>query len=234
MYNPDSDFIVRLQQSFGEFFIWYTWLMLLKFLSVDFQKDFTSEDGAHYMPGPSVSFIKQTFVPYLRENNIRVAEIVSDYRQPRPGRRGDFCKPGTKGYESEIPKDVRQPSVWVKAANTPLWTRENAGIEHKEPGIPYEDPARFSAWLSETIGAPSDVDVVVVGLTLDRCVLCTVQELYMRGYKTMILEEATDPASGDPVEKDAMLRGAIINNWSVPVSWNTLQEELRQGTFQLR
>lgn len=209
--------------------------MLFKFLSIDFQKDFTSEDGAHYEPRPSILFIKEVLVPYLRENNIRIAEIVSDYRQPRPGRRGDFCKPGTEGYKSEIPQDVRHPSVWVKAANAPLWTRENAGIEGKEPGIPYEDPAGFGAWLSETIGAPSDANaVIVVGLTLDRCVLCTVQELYMRGYKTMILEEATDPFSGNSVEKDAMLHGTIINNWSTPISWGRLQEKLEQGESQLR
>src|ERR1700733_14181428 len=188
-----------------------------KFLSVDFQKDFTTEEGAHYKPRPSVAFVEEVLVPYLREEGLPIAEIVSDYRQPRPGRKGDFCKPGTEGYESAIPQEIRRSSTWVKAANSPLWTRENAGNKNGEPGLPYEDPTSFGAWLSDTIGEPGDVNVVVIGLTLDRCVLCTVQELYMRGYRTSILEEATDPYSGDQSEKEAMLRGPIINNWSHPI-----------------
>ena len=70
-----------------------------KFLSVDLQKDFTREDGIHFKHRPSVMFIEKTLLPFLQENHIKVAEIISDYRQPRPGRKDDFCKPGTKGYE---------------------------------------------------------------------------------------------------------------------------------------
>lgn len=197
-----------------------------KFLSVDFQKDFTAEAGAHYKHRPSVQFIKEELVLYFRKEGILTAEIVSDYRQPRPDKKGDFCKPGSEGYASEIPQNVRHPAIWIKSANSPLWTRENAGNPDKVPGIPYEDPALFGNWLSEVIGQPGEVSVVLFGLTLDRCVLCTAQELYLRGYKVKILEEATDPYSGDPVEKSTMLRSALINNWSTPIAWKQLKATL--------
>jgi nicotinamidase-related amidase len=197
----------------------------IRLLSVDFQKDFTTEHGAHYRPRPSVAFIRETLVPYLRERDVRMAEIVSDYRQPRPGRKGDFCKPGTKGYESEIPQDLKLSPVWVKSANSPLWTRENAGDKNKEPGIPYEDSSSFSHWLIE-IGRPDNVSVALLGLTLDRCVLSTAMELYMWGYEVLILEEATDSYSGDQTEKEALLRGPIINNWSQPITWEVLKKRL--------
>lgn len=200
---------------------------VVKFLSVDFQKEFTTKGGIHYKPRPSVAFVKHTLIPYLRERDMQIAEIVSDYRQPRPGRRGDFCRPGTVGYESEIPKDAKLVPVWIKAANSPLWTRENAGEEDKEPGRPYEDSGSFAKWLNETIGEPGNVSVVVVGLTLDRCVLSTVHELYMRGYESLILEEATDSYMGGQSEKETLLRGPIINNWSHPISWETLNKQLQ-------
>lgn len=66
----------------------------IKLLCIDFQRDFTAREGVHYKLRPSVEFIKTVLVPFLRVNGLRVAEIISDYRQPRPGHNGDFCNPG--------------------------------------------------------------------------------------------------------------------------------------------
>jgi nicotinamidase-related amidase len=198
----------------------------IRILSVDFQKDFTAENGIHYKFRPSVTFVKNTLIPYLSEKKIHVAEIISDYRQPRPGRKGDFCKPGTDGYESELPNSIKLFLPWIKAANSPLWTRENAGNKDKKPGLPYEDPVLFTKWLDETIGEPDTTRVAIIGLTLDRCVLSTAHELYMRGYEVLVLEEATDPYTGDQSEKETLLRGSIVNNWSHPILWEVLKREL--------
>ncbi|MFZ5954879.1 MAG: hypothetical protein ACOYT4_00475 [Nanoarchaeota archaeon] len=65
----------------------------IKIVSVDFQKDFTSEKGHWYKPRPSVKFLKNTFLPFLAKNNIKVAEIISDYRPPRLGDPGKGCYP---------------------------------------------------------------------------------------------------------------------------------------------
>jgi hypothetical protein len=48
----------------------------------------------------------------------------------------------------------------------------------------------------------------------------------MRGYEVFILEEATDSYTGDQSEKETLLRGPIINNWSHPVSWEILEQSL--------
>jgi len=57
----------------------------IKIISVDLQKEFSAKSGKHYRSHSNVDFIKNILVPFLRENNIKIAEIVSDYRQPRPG-----------------------------------------------------------------------------------------------------------------------------------------------------
>ena len=82
--------------------------MKTKIISIDFQKDFTAEGGICHKPRPSVDFVKNTLVPYLTEKKIKIAEIISDYRQPRPGGRGNCCRPGEWGYESEIPESAKE------------------------------------------------------------------------------------------------------------------------------
>ncbi|MEI6238210.1 MAG: isochorismatase family protein [bacterium] len=198
----------------------------LKPLSVDLQKDFSEKGGICYLPRPSVDFVKNTLIPFFREKGLKCAEIISDYRQPRPGDRGDCCHPGTHGYESEIPADIKEGKVWVKCMNSPVWIRENAGDPEKSPGLPYPDPSAFGEWLKENIGEAKDTEVVLFGLTADCCVLCTAQELKFRGYKVYILSEATDTYSGDQNEKKMLLSGVPVSNWAEAISWEELKERL--------
>lgn len=111
--------------------------MRYRFVCVDFQNDFTEKGGLAYMPRDSVDFIKNILVPQFRDKGIKISEIISDYRQPRPGDRGDCCRPGEWGYRSQIPEDLKDEEVWIKCMNSPIWIRENIGIEDKEPGLPY-------------------------------------------------------------------------------------------------
>jgi len=199
----------------------------IKIISVDFQKEFSAKGGKHYRPHSNVDFIKKILVPFLRENNVKVAEIVSDYRQPRPGDLDDSTRPGETGYESEIPEDVKLKNVWIKCMNSPIWTRENIGNPNKKPGLPYQDPQAFTNWLNSNIGKPQEVDeVVLIGLTIDCCVFCTAQELKFRGYNVKILREAVDTYSGNPQEKDMILNNPPLLNWAKVISWNKLKKTL--------
>lgn len=99
--------------------------MATKIISVDLQKEFSSPGGKHYRPHPNVKFVRETLIPFLREHDIRVVEIISDYRQPRPGDLDDSTKPGQWGYVSELPDDVKLKPVWIKCMNSPIWTRKN-------------------------------------------------------------------------------------------------------------
>lgn len=201
----------------------------IKIISVDFQKEFSTKGGKHYMPRPNVDFIKKILVPFLREKNIKIAEITSDYRQPRPGYLADSTCPGEKGYESEIPDDIKLKSVWIKCMNSPIWTRDNIGNPNKDPGLPYQDTKAFTNWLNSTIGAPKDVDeVILIGLTLDCCVFCTAQELRFRGYNVKILREAVDTYSGDPQEKEMILNNYPLLNWAKAISWDELKKSLEK------
>jgi hypothetical protein len=105
-------------------------------ISVDFQRDFSAEGGLAYRSRPCVDFIKNVLMPEVRMTGLRIAEIISDYRLPRLGDEFECCVPGTTGYESEIPEDVKHPEVWIKCMNSPVWIREHGGIPNKLPGSP--------------------------------------------------------------------------------------------------
>ncbi|MFA6503229.1 MAG: hypothetical protein WCT45_03185, partial [Candidatus Paceibacterota bacterium] len=172
------------------------------FLAVDLQNDFATEGGKHYKIRPSVDFLKTTLFPFLEKQNIKIGEIISDYRQPRGSRRGS-CVPGTWGYESIVPREIVK-AQWIKCQNSPLWTRENIGDKDKIPGLPYEDPRGLGEWLANNIGNPDEVTPIVFGLTVDCCVLSTLQELKWRGYHPKVLVEGVDHYSGIEQDKNVV------------------------------
>src|SRR5688500_10825136 len=95
----------------------------IAFLSVDLQKDFAKEGGKHFTNHDNVGIIEETLLPILRSKDIKIAEIVSDYRQPRPGDGDESCIPGKAGHESIIPTDAKLEPIWVKCMNSPIWVR---------------------------------------------------------------------------------------------------------------
>lgn len=198
---------------------------MLQIVSIDFQKDFTSEGGVCYEKRDSVDFVKSTLVPLAREKGIKIAEIISDYRQPRLGDRGDCCHPGEWGYESDIPSDVKIEEIWLKCMNSPLWVRENIGNPDSAAGLPYQDPDSFSRWTEGVIGKPEEVEVVLIGLTVDCCVLCAAQEFSFRGYKVKVLKEAVDTYSGLESDKESICK-TPLTNWAKVITWEELKKDL--------
>lgn len=200
----------------------------VKTVCVDFQKDFASPSGVAYRHRPCVNFIKNELTPYFREHDLKLVEIVSDYRLPRPGDEFECCVPGTSGYESEIPQDIKNSLVWVKSMNSPVWTRENAGQADTVPGLPYPNPQAFLEWLHQTIGWPAETSaVVLIGLTMDCCVLCTGQELSYRAYPVKFLIEGVDAFSGDQTEKTRLLESPA-SNWGQAISWQEFRKLVEQ------
>lgn len=198
--------------------------MKFAFIAVDLQNDFASKGGKHYAPRQAIAFLRKKLFSYCRKHGIKINEIISDYRQPRPGDRDESCVPGTWGYESIIPKALVK-SRWIKCMNSPIWVRKNIGNPDKQPGLPYQDPQKFNKWLEETIGKPGKAIPVVFGLTIDCCVMSTIQELSCRGYYPRVLAEGVDHYSGDLKDKEDVLR-TTVSNWSEVISWNELQKKL--------
>ncbi|MFC1746413.1 hypothetical protein ACFL35_20640 [Candidatus Riflebacteria bacterium] len=199
----------------------------MKIICVDFQKDYTSEVGLCYHPRPCINFIKKILVPFLNYSGIKIAEIISDYRHPRPGEPFERCIPGEEGYESEIPASVKRLPVWIKCMNSPLWVRDNAGEQEKQPGFPYQAPEVFTKWLEDSVGAPYAVDeLILIGLTLDCCILCVAQELCFRGYAVRYLVEAVDCYTGDAQEKQNLLKSPLAN-WGKAIGWEELQDRIK-------
>jgi len=193
-------------------------------IAVDVQNEFAAEGGKFYSPKPSVEFLKEKLIPFLKEKNIKISEIISDYRQPRLGDRGDGCHPGTWGYESIIPKDLVK-SVWVKCMNSPIWIRDGIGNKDKIPSLPYQDPKAFENWIKKNIGTPSETIPVLIGLTIDCCVLSTAQELNWRGYYPLVLREGVDHASGKIEDRDRLINDPVAN-WADVVNFDDLKKQI--------
>jgi nicotinamidase-related amidase len=195
-------------------------MIFRNFIAIDLQNDFASEGGISHKPRPSVDFVKQTLIPYFEKNNLLTAEIVSDYRPPRPGDRGDLCYPGEWGFESIIPDSIKKKPIWIKCMNSPIWVRENLGVPNVKPGLPYQNGEAFQKWLNKMVGPINKgIGVVLFGLTVDCCVLSVAQELNWRGYKVYILQGATDTESGDQKEKEMVLSNPPLTNWAKSISW---------------
>lgn len=199
--------------------------MKTKVVSIDFQKDFSAKGGRYYKPYLSVHFVKNRLIPYLKKKNLKIAEIISDYRQSRLSDRGDCCRPGEWGYESEIPDSVKDKDIWIKCMNSPIWVRDNLGDPTKKLGLPYQDPKKFGEWIEREIGKPDETEIMLIGLTLDCCVLCAAQEFNFRGYKVKILKEAVDAYSGSEDEKETFCK-TPVGNWADTIIWDEAQRLL--------
>ena len=200
--------------------------MPVKLISIDLQNDFASDGGSFYSHRPCVDFIKKTMVDFLMEHDIRVAEIKSDYRQPRRGDPRDMCRPGEWGFESVLPGEVIDGDRWIKSMNSPIWVRKGGGDPEADPGEPYQDAEGFGEWLKRNVGTPKETIVVLFGLTLNSCVLCSAQELTWRGFDVRILFEGTDTRSGIKKEKEKTITSPPISYWSSPVVWQDLKNLL--------
>jgi nicotinamidase-related amidase len=197
--------------------------MTVHFLSVDLQNEFTSEGGALYRPRACVPFLRDTFFPFVHARSYTIAEIISDYRATEPGSGASTCVPGTWGYQSLVPADLRHPSVWVKAEPSPAWTRAGAGHAEQLPGVPYPAPDAFGTWLAATIGPPTaHQEIILVGLMLEICVLSTLQELKYRGYRAQVLFEGVDTFSGGVAQKQVLFE-TLFPFWGQGVRWQDVQ-----------
>ena len=83
----------------------------------------------------------------------------------------------------------------------------------------------FGEWLEENIGKPGETTPIVFGLTIDCCVLSTLQELSWRGYYPSVLYEAVDHYSGKPEDKEMVLK-STATNWAKIVHWKDLEKKL--------
>jgi hypothetical protein len=192
--------------------------MRYEFIAIDIQNDFATEGGKFYTVKPSIKFLRGILWPYLRQKGLKVNEIVSDYRQPRPGDGGDACHPGEFGYESILPNDLRK-SLWIKCMNSPIWIRKNIGDPTKEPGQPYPDSEAFGKWVEENIGLPEEVRPIIFGLTIDCCVLSAIQEFRWRGFSPIVISEAVDHVSGKEEDKKVVLEKTAIKWWAEVLIW---------------
>lgn len=197
--------------------------MKYEFIGVDLQNEFATEGGKFYTPKPSVQFLRSILFSYLKEKDFKINEIISDYRQPRLGDGGDGCYPGSWGYQSLIPDELRK-SLWVKSMNSPIWIRDGIGDGSKAPGEPYPDSNAFGAWVEKNIGKPSDTCPVIFGLTIDCCVLSTIQEFRWRGFRPIVIREAVDHASGKEEDKNIVLEKTAIRWWAQVLNWKEFKE----------
>jgi nicotinamidase-related amidase len=112
--------------------------------------------------------------------------------------------------------------------NSPLWIRKNIGNKNKRPGLPFQDSNKFNKWVSKYIGNPIETTPVLMGLTIDCCVLSTSQEFSWRGFYPLILEEAVDHATGKTEDKERILKSPVPN-WAEVIKWKELRTRMDNG-----
>ena len=172
------------------------------YICIDFQNDFVDVNGKNYVKGASVDFIKNTLFPLFSQKDIKVSEIISDYRLPRGKSKNQSCVPGTKGYESLLPLSLRKNNPWIKCMHNPLWVRDNTGVANSPIGKLYQNPQAFNDWIEKNI---KHKDVILFGETAECCLLQTASELYFRGFNVYYIYEATDPMNERLAFKDDIL-----------------------------
>jgi nicotinamidase-related amidase len=113
---------------------------------------------------------------------------------------------------------------WVKCMNSPIWIRKNGGNSKKKPGLPFADSKKFSKWIKKNIGNREDTTPVIFGLTIDCCVLSTVQEFRWRGFNPIIIREAVDHASGKIEDRDIVLEKTALRWWGKTMNWEDFKK----------
>lgn len=196
----------------------------LCFLSVDYQYDFAGENGVAKVEGDSPHFIASELVPFLRNHGIGVHEIVSDYRLPRGKSRNESCVPGTTGYRSLLPDDLRIGDAYIKCMHNPTWVRKNIGVPNAELGKEYQDPELFNQWIEHHFPDKSN-PIVIFGETMECCLLSVAQELYFRGYNVFILYEATDPMKERQALKDIIATNSTLSIYAKTIHFSELVKE---------
>lgn len=187
------------------------------FLCVDFQYDFVEEDGLNYNKGKSSAFVKKFLLPYLKKKGVCVSEIVSDYRLPRGKSKNESCIPGTKGFDSLIPQNLKKGKPWIKCMHNPVWTRDNIGLANREPGDLYQNPDAFNEWLTQHI---THNKVILFGLTAECCLLQVAAELYFRGYEVFVIYESTDPMNERLDRKDEIMFHSTLSIYAKTIYYN--------------
>ena len=197
------------------------------FLSVDYQHDFADKDGIASVVGDSPDFIDSCLIPFLRNHDLKVSEIISDYRLPRGKSHNESCVPGTLGYKSLLPDDLRFGNPHIKCMHNPIWTRENIGIPGRTLGKEYQDPEKFNKWVSVHF-PDKNLPIIIFGETMDCCLLNTAQELYFRGYNPFILYEATDPMPERQPYKKELAENSTLALYTKIVHFEQLESFLSE------
>ena len=86
--------------------------------------------------------------------------------------------------------------------------------------LPYADSKKFGKWMDKNIGRREDTTPVIFGLTIDCCVLSTVQEFRWRGFNPIIIREAVDHASGKIEDRDIILEKSGLRWWAETMNWD--------------
>ena len=152
-------------------------------------------------------------------NDLEIHHVI----EHQNGDTGDGCHPGEWGYESVILTEFRK-SLWIKCMNSPIWVRNNIGKVNKKPGLPYPDSKAFGKWIKKNIGKPEEVIPVIFGLTIDCCVLSTVQEFKWRGFSPIIIREAVDTSNGKIEDRDLVLEKTALRWWGKNMNWEDFKK----------
>jgi nicotinamidase/pyrazinamidase len=166
------------------------------FVDVDTQIDFVEPSGALYVPGADA--LKPAFSRLLRAAEARAIPVVASADahpddDPEFARFPPHCLAGSPGAarvpETAAPEDaalVRPDGTWDPGGPARVTVLEKTAFDL------FQNPRS-----DEVIAATGATTAVVFGVALDYCVRAAALGLRRRGYRTLLVEDATAPVTAE-------------------------------------
>jgi len=197
-------------------------------VSVDFQNSYLLKGQEFYSSRPGLlSGITRHLYPLLRKYDIRVFQIMSDYRAPSKEHKIG-CQPGTIGFMSGLDNKYCEGETFYKANISPLWQRKNIGLADCPTEEPYLDPKVFTKWVNDNFDAPSDTKIILMGIGIESSMFATAKEFSQLGYDVYFLFEACDTIRHNKAYKRLLFENSPLLEYVGLITYKKLAKDLKK------
>lgn len=197
-------------------------------VSVDFQNSYLLKGQEFYSSRPGLlSGITRHLYPLLKKYDIRVFQIMSDYRAPSKEHKIG-CQPGTIGFMSGLDNKYCEGETFYKANISPLWQRKNIGLADCPTDEPYLEPKKFHDWVRNNFDTPSETKIILMGIGIESSMFATAKEFSQLGYDVYFLFEACDTIRHNKAYKRLLFENSPLLEYVGLITYKKLAKDLKK------
>ena len=197
-------------------------------VSVDFQNSYLLKGQEFYCSRPGLlSGITRNLYPLLKKYDIRVFQIMSDYRAPSKEHKIG-CQPGTIGFMSGLDNKYCEGETFYKANISPLWQRKNIGLADSPTDEPYVDTKKFTDWINNNFDSPSETKIILMGIGIESSMFATAKEFSQLGYDVYFLFEACDTIRHNKAYKRLLFENSPLLEYVGLITYKKLAKDLKK------